>query len=422
MASSDFCKSKVDFMRIKIFLSSFLLLVSMKVLASEENCGEMEVWDYSMAMCMPFPMQDMPMKMLMLQGNSFFTQTFEEGRRGRNEFSVPNMVMADLGTSIGDRQYFNFDFMGTAELWTTPKKGYPELLQVGEENKDHEPYIDAQHPHSSPIMGLTLSDTISLEHNKDHIKVWFAPRGQSTDGPVAFMHRPTGMVNPDAPLGHHVGQDVGHISSTVLGALIHLNNTTLEVSSFNGTEPKPAEVDLPMGALNSYAARLTEQFTPNFYAMISAAKLKPDEDHGDHLERYSASIYNEHHFENGWMFHNALIYGLVNGFDSAGALQSFAEEFWFHREKQNIWSRIEVLQRTSAELEITSTAPNDSSWVTAVTLGSTHEIKKWDSLTMGLGVSVTKDFLPKEFESSYSGDPLSGKIFLQVSGLKMWDL
>lgn len=409
-------------MSIKIFLSFFILFVSMKGIAAEEACGEMEVWDYSMAMCMPFPMKDMPMKMLMLQGNSFFTQSVEEGRRGRNEFSVPNMIMADIGTSVGDRQYFNLDFMGTSELWTIPKKGYPELLQVGEENKDHEPYVDAQHPHSSPVMGLTLSDTISLGRNKDHIKVWFAPRGQSTDGPVAFMHRPTGMVNPDAPLGHHVGQDVGHISSTVVGALIHLDDSTLEVSSFNGTEPKPAQVDLPMGALNSYAARLTVQLTPNSYAMISAAKLKSDEDHAEHIERYSASLYNQYHFENGWMFHNTLIYGLVNGFDNTGELQSFAEEFWFHRDQQNIWSRIEVLQRTPAELEITSVTPSDSNWVTAVTLGYTYEMAQWDSLTMGLGVSVTNDFLPSEFESSYSGDPLSGKVFLQVSGLKMWDL
>lgn len=409
-------------MRMKIFLSSCLLLASMKVLGSEDACGEMEVWDYSMAMCMPLPMAGMPMKMLMLQGNSFFTQNFAEGRRGRNEFSVPHMVMADLGTSVGDRQYFNLDFMGTAELWTIPKKGYPELLQVGEENKDHVAYVDAQHPHSSPVMGLTLSDTISLEHNKDHIKVWFAPRGQSTDGPVAFMHRPTGMINPDAPLGHHVGQDVGHISSTVVGALIHLDDTTLEISSFNGTEPKPAQVDLPMGSLNSYAARLTEQFTPDVYAMISAAQLKSDEDHAEHLERYSASLYHEYHFENGWVFHNALIYGLVNGFDNTGALQSFAEEFWFHRGQQNFWSRIEVLQRTPAELEITSATPNDSSWVTAVTLGYTYDLVKTDSVTMGVGASVSKDFLPSEFESAYSGDPLSGKIFLQMGGLKMWDL
>ena len=46
--------------------------------------------------------------------------------------------------------------MGTTELWTYPRRRYPELLQVGEERSDGSPCIDAQHPHSSPIMGLTL--------------------------------------------------------------------------------------------------------------------------------------------------------------------------------------------------------------------------------------------------------------------------
>jgi len=216
------------------------------------DCGDMEVWDYSMGMCMPLPMKDMPMRMAMFHGNTFFTQSWAERPRGKDAFSVPNMFMLDVGTSVGDRHYLNLDFMGTVERWTFPESGYPELLQTGEEREDGTPFIDAQHPHSSPIMGLTLSDTISLGHRKDHLKFWFSPRGQSTDGPIAFMHRSTGMVNPDAPLGHHIGQDAGHITSTVFGGAIRLSDTTLEASAFHGEEPKPTKVDLPMGKPDSY--------------------------------------------------------------------------------------------------------------------------------------------------------------------------
>jgi hypothetical protein len=42
--------------------------------------------------------------------------------------------------------------MGTTELWTYPRRRYPELLQIGEERSDGSPYIDARHPHRSPIM------------------------------------------------------------------------------------------------------------------------------------------------------------------------------------------------------------------------------------------------------------------------------
>lgn len=389
------------------------------------DCGEMEAWDFANGMCMPLAMKDMPMKMLMLHYNSFFVQDFEEGRRGRNAFSVPNMFMVDAGSSLGDRHYLNVELMGTFERWTYPDNGTPELLQIGESNANHIPYLDAQHPHSSPIMGLTFSDTITLGSGKDHLKIFFAPRGQATDGPVAFMHRPTGMVNPDAPLGHHIGQDVGHISSTVIGGELNLSNTTLEVSTFNGTEPEPAKVDLPISTPNSYAARLTQVFNPHFYAMASLAFVKNPEPHDpelDHLWRYSASIYNDHAFDNGWMVHNAFIWGLINNYDNASALNSFAEEFWFHKDHKNIWSRIEVLQRTPAELEIASSFPDSPKWVTAVTIGYTHKIAKWDLADVGIGGSITKDFLPSEFQNAYSGNPLSGKIFIQVGGMKMWDL
>jgi hypothetical protein len=392
---------------------------------AQSGCSEMEVWDYSMEMCMPLAMKGMPMKMAMFQYNSFFTQTVEGGLRGRSAFSVPNMFMTDVGSSVGDRHYINLEFMGTIERWTYPYSGYPELLQIGEQNGDHQAFLDSQHPHSSPIMGLTFSDTVSIGRGQDHLKLWLAPRGESTDGPIAFMHRPTGMTNPDAPLGHHIGQDVGHISSTVIGASAHLSDSTLELSTFNGTEPQPDNVDLPLANPNSFAARLIQHFNPNVFAMISAAFVKNPESTDptlDHLWRYSGSIYSEHTLEDGWMIHNALIYGLINYFDNTGALNSFTEEFWFHKNNRNIWSRIEYLQRTAAELEISSGNPNDPKWVTALTLGYTYQIANFEFGTVGVGASVTKDLLPSEFESAYGGDPLSGKVFVQFAGMKMWDL
>ena len=389
-----------------------------------KDCGEMEVWDFSMAMCMPLAMKGMPMQMVMFQYNSFLTQTYIEGPRGRDAFSIPNMFMVDVGSSVADAHYINLDFMGTFEKWSYPNSGYPELLQIGEENDNHIKYLDAQHPHSSPIMGLTLSDTITLGNNKDHLKIWLAPRGQSTDGPIAFMHRPTGMVNPDAPLGHHIGQDVGHISSTVLGAALQLSGSTFEISTFNGTEPEPTKVDLPINRPNSYAARLIHQFNSQFYAMVSAAYVKEPEPHEpdlDHVWRYSASFYNDLQFDNGWMLHNAFIYGLINHLDHTGALNSFAEEFWFHQDRKNIWGRIEYLQRTAQQLQIASLTPDQPEYVTAITLGYSYSFYRCDWGDVKAGVSMTKVILNSEYQSAYGNDPVSSKVFIQIGGMKMWD-
>jgi hypothetical protein len=385
----------------------------------------MEAWVFDMGMCMPIPMKDMSMTMLMVSGNAFAAYVSEQGPRGRRDFAAPNMFMVDLGTSLGDRHYVNLDFMGTLEKWTFPRAGYPELLQVGEHDENGVPFVDAQHPHSSPVMGLTLSDTIALGAGKDHLRVFFAPRGPSTDGPIAFMHRPTGMVNPDAPLGHHIGQDAGHISSTVLGGALRLGSTEIQASAFHGEEPEPTKVDLPIGSPNSYSARLIQAFSPSVYAVASGSYVKDPEGHDTStpfVVRYSGSLYSRSRLGDEWNLYNTFIYGQIRNYDQGGTLASFGEEFRFSRERQDIWGRAEALQRTAAQLAIPSADPDQGRWVTAVTLGYTHGIFRTSSTQVGLGGSVTKDFLPGEFQAAYGGNPWTGKLFIQLSGMGMWDL
>ena len=373
---------------------------------------------------MPVAMPGMAMSMAMLRYNAFVASIAEQGPRGRSDFSAPNMFMLDVGRTLGARHYLNIDLMGTLEKWTFPNDGSPELLQIGEQNENGAPYVDAQHPHSSPLMGLTLSDAITLGE-KNQLKVFIAPRGEATEGPVAFMHRPTGAVNPDVPLGHHIGQDVGHISSTVLGAALRAGDTTLEASTFNGTEPEPAKVDLPLAIPNSYAFRLTHRWTPRFYGMASAAYALNPEPHDldlNHVWRYSISVYNDGGDLAGWTAHNAFIWGLVNFYDHASALNSFAEEAWLHRGSHDIWTRVEALERTADELQIASTAPNEPRWVGAATIGYAYALARAPGGEITLGASLTNDILPSEFRSAYGGDPWSAKIILRASGMTSWDL
>jgi len=380
-----------------------------------------------MGMCMPLPMKEMPMAMLMVHGNGFGVYASEQGPRGRDAVYSTSMFMTDVGKSIGDTHYLNLDFMGTFEKWTVPGNGYPELLQIGEDQANGRPFLDAQHPHSSPVMGLTLSDTIRIRTNeKDYLKLFFAPRGETTDGPVAFMHRPTGLVNPDAPLGHHIGQDVGHVTSTVIGGSLKLGATRFEASGFHGAEPEPTRVDLPLGAPDSFGVRLIEEITSAFTVMASFAYVnapEPDDPDISYEFRYSASAYGQFPIFRDWMFYDALIYGSVTRYDHASLLNSFAEEFLFEGDRPRIWGRVEVLQRTPSELQVASVAnPNTGRWVAALTLGYTHRLTDFSGVELGLGGSVTKDLLPSAFTGTYGGDPWSGKVFLQLGGMGMWDL
>lgn len=395
------------------------------ILQDNSKVGSMEVWDVDMGMTMPLPMAHMPMHMLMLHGYGFFETIAEEGlERGRADFSGPNMFMADLGTSVGDAQYLNLDAMLTTDLWLVPKIGTPQLFQIGETQANGTPFIDAQHPHSSPIMGLTLSDTIVLDSgDKSNLKLFVAPRGESTDGPIAYMHRITGMVNPDTPLGHHIGQDVGHISSTVLGESLKLGGFHIEASTFNGAEPNPTQVDLPLGTPDSYAVRIIQEFSPQVMAMASYAYVNNPEPGISNDQRYSASLYTHFPLSKNWTWHNTLVYGGITNIDNASFLNSALEEAALTNEKMAIFARVEALQRTPNQLGITGISdPDTGRWVTAITLGYSHRVASWDGWELRAGASVTNDQTPVEFAGAYAGNPLSYKFFFQLGGSQMYGL
>lgn len=401
----SFCKEN-RFMRRIIFI--FVVLFSFKTWSQHESHKAQETLSRSEFRWM-------------LHVNAFLVQSFQEGPRGDNEFFAPNMFMGDFGTNATENQFVNVNMMLTAERWTYPDEGAPQLLQVGELNEDDEPYIDHQHPHSSPIMGLTFSDTINFD--KNFLKIFFAPRGEATEGPQAFMHRITGQINSEPPLGHHVGQDVAHITSTVLGASLKLDRVTYEASAFHGREPSPTETDIPMGELNSYAGRLIYEFDEESSAMISASYVKDPEEHDsdlDHINRYSASYYSEYDVFSEIKFNNTFIFGLVNGLEHISALRSFVDEFLIHAadSPHNYWGRLEVLERAPAQLGFITTDPLDPQYVTALTLGYTHKWKV-NEQELGLGFAATKNFLPSDFDDVYGDDPWASKIFVQWSAMKM---
>ncbi len=388
------------------------------------DLGGMELMDVDMQMVMPFALPHMPMSMLMLHGYGFGEWITEDGARGRTAFSGPDMFMADLGTTLDDHQYLNLDLMLTSDLWAVPAAGIPELLQIGEDQANGQPFIDAQHPHSSPIMGLTLSDTFTLDaSDKSALKLFVAPRGESTDGPIAFMHRITGMVNPDVPLGHHIGQDVGHITSTVLGESLKLGSFHIESSVFNGSEPNPTQVDLPIGPINSVAVRGIEEFAPNIMLMASYAWVGTPEPGIANDQRYSASLYTHTLLSDTWTFHNTLIYGGITNIDHVFQLSSFLDEFLFSNTVEDIFARVEVLQRTPNQLDIPD-IPNGNTgqWVSALTLGYSHQLEAWDGWELRAGFSVTNDQLPVDYQASYSGNPFTYKVFFQLGGTQSYQL
>jgi hypothetical protein len=387
-------------------------------MSSPHRCAPGFYYYLAMSMCLPRPRAAgdawvMPMV------NAFFVDSGQEGPRGVHQVAAPNSVMTNAGVDVSSWSRLELDLMLTFERWTLPQRGYPLFFQIGELNEQGTPYVDAQHPHSSPLMGLTLSTVLSFDRSSTKLlRLSFAPRGASTDGPIPFMHRPTGMVNPDAPLGHHIGQDAGHISSTVFAAGLYAGGTIFELSAFYGREPEPARVDLPLGVPDSFAARLSQIFPRVLTLSASFAYVR---DLDTDASRISVSAYTEHTLSSRWRAHTAFIWGGITHFEGAGFTESLAGELLFFDASNAFWGRLEALQRSAAQLEVVASRPNDLAWVGAVTLGYTRRVATvWD-FDFAVGGSATLSFVPQEFHDAYGGYALfTARLFLELRGMKHW--
>jgi hypothetical protein len=169
----------------------------------------------------------------------------------------------------------------------TVGKKYPELFQTGE-TIGGRPIIDAQHPHDF-VMELAAEYARPLtEHTIGYI--YAAPFGDPALGPVAYPHRASAAEIPQASLSHHV-QDSTHIAGSVVTIGAQSGMFGYAFSGFHGREPDEKRWDIDTGKIDSWAARVTFDPSPNWTAQLSTGHLKHPEaaEPGD-IQRTTASV------------------------------------------------------------------------------------------------------------------------------------
>src|SRR4051812_28854804 len=223
---------------------------------------------------------------LMLHGFIFGQYDKQRGPRGDEQLGSLNwgMFMASRALAGGR---FQVRTMLSLDPATVTPKGYPLLLQTGETYQG-KPLVDRQHPHDF-WMELGAMYERGITQNVGFM-LYGAPSGEPALGPVAFMHRPSAMDNPFAPLSHH-WQDATHVSFGVATAGVFTNKWRLEGSIFNGREPDEFRWNFDPIKLDSYSGRLT--FNPNASWSLSTGYgwLKSPEilAPGESLHRLTAS-------------------------------------------------------------------------------------------------------------------------------------
>lgn len=352
---------------------------------------------------------------MMLHGFVFAQENAQGGPRGESQFGSLNWGMFMADRELGGGR-FQVRTMLSLDPATVTNRGYPLLLQTGEAYKG-EALHDRQHPHDflmelGALYERPITSTIGYS-------LYAAPSGEPALGPVAFMHRPSAMDVPTAPISHH-WQDATHIAFGVVTGGVFTKRWKLEASVFNGREPNDERWGVDPLRLDSYSARLTIHpsanwsLTSGYGYLESPEALHPEES----LHRITASVMHGMKIGSEGQWSSTAVWGAnKEGHELTHSVLIESEAVLDG--SNTLMARAEWVQKSSADLVLdvppTSFPARKHFDVSALSLGYVREVGGWTGATIGIGAIGTLNVVPSALETSYgSRTPVGGLLFVRL--------
>lgn len=290
------------------------------------------------------------------------------------------------------------------------KNGYPLLLQTGETADGRTPLIDRQHPHD---LFMELAATYSHPLT-DHSSAfaYFGLPGEPALGPAVFMHRFSGMDNPEAPITHH-WLDSTHVTFGVATLGYIFENWKLEGSAFRGREPNQYRWDIEKPGFDSFSSRLSYNPTRDwalqvsYGRIVSPEQLAPDVNEG----RLTASAsYNWR----AWDSPAQTTFAWGEDRTRPGrSLDGYLLETAIHLARvHTIFGRAERVSKD----EFFDSGPQNGNAFTVgkVSLGYVYDFARWTHAQLGLGGVGSLLVLPSALKPFYGSAPASMMLFARV--------
>jgi hypothetical protein len=325
--------------------------------------------------------------------------------------------MAMYSQPVGERSQFGFRAMASLDPVFEQGFGYPLLYQSGEQYRGM-PIHDRQHPHD-----LISELALTFSHKFDDKRSFFLYAGYPGEpafGPPMYLHRVSGMNNPDAPIGHH-WQDATHITYGVLTAGFSFGKAKIEASAFNGTEPNENRWNFDKPRLNSFSGRFSVNPTKNLSLQISHAYLKnpePLEPSIHVLRKTSASaIYNKK-FDDAHNWASSIVWG--QNYANSERSDSFLVESNYDFTKNAVFGRFETVKKSGHDLVLDHPLEHGQFWVQAFSIGYIRDIIQDRGLDVGLGGMATINHNPTALAPIYGGTTHGGwQLFVRFRPSKL---
>jgi len=348
---------------------------------------------------------------LMAHGFANVAYDDQTGPRGDTKSFTQSMAMlmanrrAGPGT-LGLRAMLSLDP-------TMGKSGYPLLFQTGETADGTSPLVDRQHPHDF-FMELSTSYSLPLGDNGS-VFAYFGLPGEPALGPPAFMHRFSGMRNPEAPLTHH-WLDSTHITFGVATIGASRGPVQVEASWFNGREPDQFRWNIETRRFDSWSARLSYNPTKELSMQLSYGDLaSPEQLEPDVRVRRTTASATYHADLADVQWATTVAYG--RNAKTGPALDTsepawLIESTWALRDTHAVFARAEQL--TNGELFAHGDPLHGQQFrVRKLSLGYVYDFAKTGPLKWGVGGVVGFLDAPSSLDASYGSHPRSFMVFLQ---------
>ena len=336
------------------------------------------------------------------------------GTRGAEKYDAPDMLMFMGQRKVGDYGRFHFNTMFSTDALIAGGDGYPLLFQTGE-SWQGKPLVDRQHPHDL-FSELSASYAQAFSPKIDAY-VYVGYPGEPALGPVTFMHRLSGMFNPDAPLGHH-WSDATHITFGVATLGVRYGKFKIEASSFTGREPDEQRLGFDKPRFDSRSARLSFNPTYNWAIQVSQGFIKspealhPNED----ITRTTASATYTRSLGKWRYITGTALWG-QNRIKSSGLLSNSAlAEGTLKLNKKIVYARYEWVQKTALELNLDPWYYNlnRNYNINAFTLGASYELFTLLRVTTAIGAQATVYLPTAELNSVYGNTPIGAEVYLHL--------
>lgn len=355
--------------------------------------------------------------MYMLHGSIFLrynNQDFtNKGSRGDDKADAPTWFMLMGQRKVGQKGLFHFSSMISLDPIIQGGNGYPLLFQTGETYKG-KPLVDRQHPHDL-FSELSISYSHAFSEKVD-LFAYLAYPGEPAIGPVTFMHRPSSLDNPNAPITHH-WVDATHITFGVTTLGLRLGNFKIEGSSFTGREPDENRYNFDRPRFDSWSGRVSVNPTSNWALQVSHGFIKnPEEIHvGEDVNRTTASaIYNSNNKRNRY-FNATALWGLNKVKGNKGENAILVEAAW-HVNKASVYGRYEHAQKSSEELILDEQLFGHHTLygVNAFTAGFNYDILALRKIRLAAGGNYSIYHTPQKLDALYGKNPMAFQVYLRL--------